>query len=107
MKAVIKLDVPEYQIGQKVSIYFPDTMVKHAICEAVKERKRPERLLPCTCGCKRREHWYGSKVEMKTAVIIICIFVFVAIIIALALLISKWVWSLDIPEWLKILLIIK
>lgn len=24
-----------------------------------KIRERPERLLPCKCGCKRREHWYG------------------------------------------------
>jgi len=27
MKAIIKLDVPEYQIGQEVSIYFKDTMM--------------------------------------------------------------------------------
>ena len=60
MKAVIKLDVPEYQIGREVSIYFKDTMSKRGVCEAVKERQRPERLLPCKCGCKRREHWYGT-----------------------------------------------
>ena len=59
MKAVIKLDVPEWQIGQCVSVYFPDTMMKKAICEAVKERKRPEKLLPCICGSKRREHRFG------------------------------------------------
>lgn len=23
-------------------------------------KNRPERLAPCKCGCKRREHWYGS-----------------------------------------------
>lgn len=60
MKAIIKLDVPEWQIGKEVSIYFPDTMMKHAICEATKERERPEKLLPCVCGSKRREHWFGS-----------------------------------------------
>ena len=60
MKAIIKLDVPEYQIGQEVSIYFKDTMSKKGICEAVKERQRPERLLPCKCGCRRRERWYGG-----------------------------------------------
>lgn len=60
MKAVIYLDVPEWQIGQDVSVYFPDTMVKHGKCEAVKVRERPERLLPCKCGSKRREHWYGG-----------------------------------------------
>ncbi len=27
MKAIIKLDVPDYQIGQEVSIYFKDTMM--------------------------------------------------------------------------------
>ena len=34
MKAVIHIDVPEWQIGQEVSIYFPDTMQKKAICES-------------------------------------------------------------------------
>ena len=24
-----------------------------------RERQRPERLIPCTCGSKRREHWVG------------------------------------------------
>ena len=33
MKAVINLDVPDYQIGQPVTVYFKDTMVKHGICE--------------------------------------------------------------------------
>lgn len=59
MKAIIKIDVPEWQIGKEVSIYFPDTMSIRAKCEAVKERERPEKLLPCICGSKRREHWYG------------------------------------------------
>ena len=59
MKAIIKLDVPEWQIGRDVTVYFPDTMLKHGVCEAVKITPKPERLLPCTCGCKRREHWFG------------------------------------------------
>lgn len=33
MKAVIKLDVPDWQIGQEVSVYFKDTMMKKGICE--------------------------------------------------------------------------
>ena len=33
MKAVIKLDVPEWQIGQETTVYFPDTMMKHGICQ--------------------------------------------------------------------------
>ena len=63
MKAIIKLDVPEWQIGQEVKIYFPDTMVKYAKCEAVKPG--PEKLLPCICGCKRRERRYGIKDENR------------------------------------------
>ena len=34
MKAVIKLnDIPDWQIGEKVQIFFPDTMCKYSICE--------------------------------------------------------------------------
>ena len=37
MNAQITLDVPEWQIGQDVSVYFPDTMLKHGKCEMMKE----------------------------------------------------------------------
>ena len=30
-----------------------------------KIRERPEHLLPCKCGCKRREHWYGINERSK------------------------------------------
>ena len=70
MKAVIKLDVPDWQIGQEVSVYFPDTMVKKAVCEATPEKPRPEKLLPCKCGCTRREHWFGNKPDRRA--ILIC-----------------------------------
>lgn len=33
MKAIINLDVPEWQIGQDVSVFFPDSMIKKGICE--------------------------------------------------------------------------
>ena len=33
MKAVIYLDVPEYQIGQPVSVYFKDSMYVKGICK--------------------------------------------------------------------------
>lgn len=33
MKAIIRLDVPDWQIGKKVSVYFPDSMVSNSICE--------------------------------------------------------------------------
>jgi len=42
MKAVIELDVPEWQIGQDVSVYFPDTMLKHGKCELLKEQEAVE-----------------------------------------------------------------
>ena len=42
MKAVIELDVPEWQIGQDVTIVFRDTMVKHGKCELLKEQEAVE-----------------------------------------------------------------
>lgn len=40
MKAIITLDVPEWQIGQDVAVYFPDTMIKHGKCELLKEQEK-------------------------------------------------------------------
>ena len=37
MKAVIRIDVPEYQKGEPVNIIFKDTMLKRGICESEKE----------------------------------------------------------------------
>ena len=34
MKAVIKLDLPEYQIGEEVNLYFHDSMMTKGIAEA-------------------------------------------------------------------------
>ena len=34
MKAIVKLNVPEFQIGQEVTVFFRDTMTKKGICEA-------------------------------------------------------------------------
>jgi len=36
MKTIIKLDVPEYQIGQEVSIYFKDTMMIKGVVQKPK-----------------------------------------------------------------------
>lgn len=47
MNAVIYLDVPDWQIGQDVSIYFPDTMVKHCKCELLKEQEAVVRCKDC------------------------------------------------------------
>lgn len=33
MKAVIRVDVPKFQIGQGVSVYFKDTMHTNGVCE--------------------------------------------------------------------------
>lgn len=33
MKAVIEVDVPAYQIGQEVSVYFKDTMCIKGVCQ--------------------------------------------------------------------------
>lgn len=60
VKAVIKIDAPKSQIGQEVTIHFNDGTVQNGKCEAVKAREYPEKLLPCKCGCKYREHWYGA-----------------------------------------------
>ena len=32
MKAVIRLDVPDFQIGEPATVYFRDTMMKHGTC---------------------------------------------------------------------------
>lgn len=34
MKALIEIDVPEWQIGQEVTIHFPDSMCKKGVCKA-------------------------------------------------------------------------
>lgn len=39
MKAIIEVDIPDYQIGQEVSIYFKDTMmIKGVVQEPKKDR---------------------------------------------------------------------
>lgn len=51
MKAVIRVDVPEWQIGQDVGLFFPDTMHIFAKCEAdgsdpLKEQEKPKSSQP-------------------------------------------------------------
>lgn len=65
MKAFIVVDVPEWQIGQEAKVYFSDSMLARGICIAIKEKVKPERLLPCVCGSKRREHWYDSREKSR------------------------------------------
>jgi len=45
MKATIKVDVPEYQIGQEATVYFRDTMCVKGICEK-DERKKGRWITP-------------------------------------------------------------
>lgn len=40
--AVIKIRVPKWQIGERVSIYFPDTMCIYGTCEDISEEKDNE-----------------------------------------------------------------
>lgn len=44
MKAIIKVDVPEFQIGQEATVYFRDTMCTKGVCEKEEERKAGEWL---------------------------------------------------------------
>lgn len=74
MKAIIKLDVPEWQIGQPVHIFFKDTMEKHSVCEEdivrCKDCKfKDDRLhcFPAHKGHYMGDDWYcadgGRRVE--------------------------------------------
>ena len=81
MKAVIELDVPEWQIGQDVSVYFPDTMVKHGKCELLKEQEAVVLCKDCKFSkpdweearwcelydCRRYENWFCADGEPKDA----------------------------------------
>ena len=48
--AVIRVKVPKWQIGEKVSIYFPDTMTKWSVCESVEPIKQKEYSRCIRCG---------------------------------------------------------
>ena len=45
MKTIIQLDVPEWQIGQPVTVFFPDTMQTKGTCELLKEQEVRELTL--------------------------------------------------------------
>lgn len=52
MKAVVKLDVPDWQIGQEVSVFFPDSMVAHGVAEKDEESACIGRCINCK-HCKQ------------------------------------------------------
>jgi hypothetical protein len=54
MKAVINVDVPEWQIGHDVSICFSDSMIKHGKCLL----KEPPGIVRCK-NCKHLIDHYG------------------------------------------------
>ena len=60
MKAVIELDVPDWQIGQPVTVYFKDTMMKHGICE------REHELIRCKDCCNYDNGKCYNKIEHPT-----------------------------------------
>ena len=69
MKAVIRLDVPEWQIGTEVSVYFKDTMMQRGICEKETENiklKQPEKCKNCT-SCNTHLTTGNSYCGMATA----------------------------------------
>ena len=66
MNAVIYLDVPDWQIGQDVTVYFPDTMVKRGKCELLQEHDDCENCAiaiedrPQIVRCKNCKYWHDD-----------------------------------------------
>lgn len=58
MNAVIKLDVPDWEIGQPVTVYFKDAMHKKGICEQIVEYD-PQRNDPVN----HPTHYTTGKIE--------------------------------------------
>lgn len=56
MQAIIKLDVPDWQINQDVTVYFPDTMMKRGKCEASTKDKVYDDI---------QDDWERLKKELK------------------------------------------
>ena len=67
MKAVIKLDVPDFQIGQEVMVYFKDTMTKHGICEAdtIVCCKDCYKKRICYQDCEVDDNWFCADGKLK------------------------------------------
>lgn len=64
MKAVIELDVPEWQIGQPVTIYFPDTMRKRGTCEPLKDQSEEIEHRRHLCKCLFNRCYTTNRGEM-------------------------------------------
>ena len=61
MNAIIQLDVPEWQIGQEVTVYFPDTMQKRGVCELLKEQEAVPPHHKCIGECYSLIQEKGTK----------------------------------------------
>lgn len=64
MKAIIEIDVPDWQIGEEVTVLFPDTMTIRAVCE----RKKPTfdaRKTPGTWNGLNGGTHYGTYFDME------------------------------------------
>lgn len=60
VKAIVKLEVPEWQIGEEVSVHFPDSMVSHGVCEkdaAPRDCKRCKHRVENSKGFYSCEVW--------------------------------------------------
>lgn len=61
MTAVIKLDIPDYQIGQEVSVYFKDTMCIKGVCQGdstIEELEKIKGRLEVAMWYNRRDKEY-------------------------------------------------
>lgn len=47
MKAIINIDVPDWQIGKMVQIFFPDSMQTYGTCVLLKEQEAVVRCKDC------------------------------------------------------------
>ena len=44
VNAIIRIKVPEWQIGEEVKIYFKDTMYIRALCEKEEDKNKVKRM---------------------------------------------------------------
>lgn len=65
VKAVIRLDVPDWQIGQEVTVFFPDTMVKKALCEQAEYRVETQQLIDHIKTATDVDDWAKVMVEER------------------------------------------
>ena len=67
MKAIIRLDVPDWQIGKKVSVYFPDSMVLNSICE-IDNTDNQFRMRDATEEERKSTHDYIESISKPTGI---------------------------------------